>query len=115
MQAAGNDRIKMIEVGAYVQCQTVHGDIFSDTHANSTKFGFVRLRYPNTASASITPRFDAKMCNCVNYDLFEPVDVSADIEAEQTQPKNGIRDKLARAMISYIATSIGRLQMQASQ
>ena len=122
--AAGNNPLEIAEVGRDVEGEAMRSDTLRDMNADR---GDLLLRYraacksPNASATADPLRGHAKIATGADEYLFEKADeidraeVRAALAREiATQVDDWIADKLARAMVGYVSTTIDLVDLHAS-
>jgi hypothetical protein len=108
--AAGNDQVKIAEVGGDVEGETVGGDPAADVDADGGEFFFgdiARRLNPEAGFAGDAMGGDAEIGGRADHDFFEGADVPVNVAADGIEIENGIADDLPGAVIGDVTAAIG--------
>jgi len=105
---AGNNQIKVAEIGIHVERESVGGHPARDVYADRGDFAALRVY---TGQAGNAKRFDIKVVHRANQDFFQIAYEAMHVFAIRAQVNNWIADDLAQPVIRNFAASVGFTRM----
>src|SRR5882724_3166896 len=95
---AGDDQIKIAEIGVDVECKPVGCHPTSEMYPDCRHLPLRRMYAGKALNAK---SLDSEICHCADQDFFQITHIPVNVFTFRTETDNGITNYLAQAMISY--------------
>jgi hypothetical protein len=110
--AAGNDQIKMVELGVDVECEAVTRDPSRDAHPNGRD---LLVAHPDAGQPFDAAGIDTVIGGRANEDRFEIAHVTVNVATVGVQVDDRIADNLPGPVIGDIAPATGLVNVDAAR